>query len=260
MTARRLVVVSPHLDDAVFSLGSTIAARADAGTDIAIVTIFAGDPEDDGPATPWQERSGFTSAAEAAHVLRAEDAAACALVGATPIWLPFASTAPDDRILGLLRPALDGADVVVVPGFPCWHGDHVRATQLTAAVVPHAQLALYVEQPYATWRLLGRGAPLRTRLGAIAAFADPRRARRLQAPGPPPAMPAVDGSLDWRVNPGSPDQRRRKRSAMRCYESQWRIFSPLLLPGISLYERRRGGEELAFLGEAAAAWERTPQE
>ena len=32
MTARRLVVVSPHLDDAVFSLGSTIAACADAGT------------------------------------------------------------------------------------------------------------------------------------------------------------------------------------------------------------------------------------
>ena len=255
MGVRRVVVVSPHLDDAVFSLGGTIAALADAGTDVAVLTVFAGDPEADGPPTPWQQRSGFASTAQAVQVLRAEDAAACELLGATPVWLPFASGAPDERILDLLRPALDDAEVVVAPGFPCTHGDHVRATQLTAAVVPQPKLGVYVEQPYATWRLLGSGVPLRGRLRALAALAADGRARRLQAPGPPPALPALDGALGWGVRAASTENRRRKRRAMRCYESQWRIFSTLLLPGIALYERRRGGEELAFVGEAAAWWE-----
>jgi LmbE family N-acetylglucosaminyl deacetylase len=254
MRVRRLTVVSPHLDDAVFSLGGTIATLADAGTDVSVLTIFAGDPESDGPPTRWQERSGFASRAQAAHVLRAEDEAACELLGARPVWLPFASGAPDDTILELLGPALSEADVVVVPGFPCTHEDHVRSAQLTAAVVLPEKLALYVEQPYATWRLLGGGVPLQRRLRALAALAADSRARRLQAPGPPPALPAL-GGLAWRVQAASSEHRRRKRRAMRCYESQWRIFSRFLLPGIALYERSRGGEELAFVGQVAASLE-----
>ena len=38
----RVVAVSPHLDDAVFSAGGTLARLAAAGHEVTVVTVFTG--------------------------------------------------------------------------------------------------------------------------------------------------------------------------------------------------------------------------
>lgn len=48
-----LVVLSPHLDDAVLSLGATIARLSRHGRSVRVVTAFANDPTSRAPAGPW---------------------------------------------------------------------------------------------------------------------------------------------------------------------------------------------------------------
>lgn len=50
------VVVSPHLDDAILSLGATVAGLARNGLAISVVTVFAGDTSSAKPCGGWDER------------------------------------------------------------------------------------------------------------------------------------------------------------------------------------------------------------
>src|SRR5207244_2118642 len=84
-----VVVISPHLDDAIFSLGAAIAQTVRSGGDVTVLTVFAGDPSSSAPAGNWDARAGFATVGEAAHARRREDERACAHVGAIPVWLPF---------------------------------------------------------------------------------------------------------------------------------------------------------------------------
>lgn len=43
-TARRVLAISPHLDDAALSVGATLADLAAQGADVHVVTLFAGTP------------------------------------------------------------------------------------------------------------------------------------------------------------------------------------------------------------------------
>lgn len=67
---KRLLVLSPHLDDAMFSLAS-VAQRYES----EVWTVFAGEPEA-GVRTEWDERCGFDSGRELIRARRAEDQAA----------------------------------------------------------------------------------------------------------------------------------------------------------------------------------------
>ncbi|HEV3227404.1 MAG TPA: PIG-L family deacetylase, partial [Acidimicrobiales bacterium] len=78
-----VVVLSPHLDDAVLSLGATIAASVRAGASVRVVTVFSGDPTSTRAASRWEVQCGFSSAAEAARTRRDEDTVACGRIGAT---------------------------------------------------------------------------------------------------------------------------------------------------------------------------------
>ena len=136
---RDVVVLSPHLDDAVFSLGATISRLARSG---------AGD---------WDRGTGFETAGEAAAARREEDRRACALLGATPIWQPFVDVqyengATDDALLAGVRAAARDADALLVPGFPLAHPDHARIAPLVVENPEFAgKIALYAELPYALW-------------------------------------------------------------------------------------------------------------
>ncbi len=50
---KRVVVVSPHSDDAVLSLGAAIAAWARRGAEVEVLTVFALDPGSHAPAGGW---------------------------------------------------------------------------------------------------------------------------------------------------------------------------------------------------------------
>jgi LmbE family N-acetylglucosaminyl deacetylase len=152
----RVAVLSPHLDDAVFSLGAALARAARRGAAVTVVTVFANDPESAAPPEPWDAASGFASAADAARGRRDEDAAACRLIGARPVWLPLADEdhggAEDDEVLAAVQRAVAGADVALVPGFPLEHGDHLRLARIVHDRLPVARTGFYAEQPYAVWR------------------------------------------------------------------------------------------------------------
>jgi LmbE family N-acetylglucosaminyl deacetylase len=165
-----VAVLSPHLDDAVLSLGAAIAASP---SEIAIVTVLAGDPNSELPAGEWDADAGFRTAGAAARARRREDELACAVVGARPVWLPFADhqyarEEPDDEIWAAVEEALGDAETVLLPGFPLQHDDHAWLLELARRKgLPGRRVGLYVEQPYAAawapslpgdgWRPLAAG-------------------------------------------------------------------------------------------------------
>jgi LmbE family N-acetylglucosaminyl deacetylase len=225
---RQVVVVSPHLDDGVFSLGAAIACATRKGADVTILTVLAGDPTSTTPAGPWDARAGFATAGEAAAARRTEDEQACELVRARPIWLPFsdeqyARGGSDEEIRAAAVEAVGDAQVVL-PGFPLLHRDHAWLRRLLDGAFPAEQASLYTEQPYAAESSEQPGAD----------GAGPR------AGVPPPAA--------WlRVGASLPDQL-RKIKACRAYRSQLPLIGDGIVAAILRYELRVGGEAVAPLG------------
>jgi LmbE family N-acetylglucosaminyl deacetylase len=153
----RVTVLSPHLDDGVLSLGASIADAVRTGSEVTIISVFAGDPEAPEPAGAWDRRAGFATHGEAARVRREEDVHACAALGARPAWLALADEQyvpdPDEAVLSHLAEAVSGMDVVLVPGRPLVHADHQRLYRLVSSHgLDHAHLRLYAELPYDLWR------------------------------------------------------------------------------------------------------------
>jgi LmbE family N-acetylglucosaminyl deacetylase len=92
----RVVIVSPHLDDAVLGCGRFMAAHPG----VTVVTVFAGNP----PAYPdpmrvWDVQSGFAPGDDVMDARRTEDLAALAVLEATPVHLDFVEHTynPGDR-------------------------------------------------------------------------------------------------------------------------------------------------------------------
>jgi LmbE family N-acetylglucosaminyl deacetylase len=152
----RLLVVSPHLDDGILSLGAYLAERAARGAEVKVLTIFAGDPSSTAPAGRWDARAGFATAGDAARHRRDEDRAACAIVGAECAWMPFfdkdyGPSPADDAVWERLSTHVAAADAVFVPGRPLIHPDHAWASSLTTAFADPAKIVFYAELPYDVW-------------------------------------------------------------------------------------------------------------
>jgi LmbE family N-acetylglucosaminyl deacetylase len=152
----RVVVVSPHLDDAVFSLGATIARAVRRGADIQVLTVLAGSTESLAPAGRWDARSGYETEGAAARARREEDRRACEILGAAPRWLSYGDDqyerhGDDRRIRDDLVDSLRDADTALLPGFPLRHPDHAWLVPLVLGdAVPCRRIGLYLELPYAT--------------------------------------------------------------------------------------------------------------
>src|ERR671926_103609 len=77
----RVVVVSPHLDDAVLGCGRLLARHSGA----TVVTVFAGNPPRyPDPMRVWDVQSGFGPHDDVMEARRKEDRAALAVLDATP--------------------------------------------------------------------------------------------------------------------------------------------------------------------------------
>jgi LmbE family N-acetylglucosaminyl deacetylase len=229
-----VVVVSPHLDDAVISLAATIARAAKAGARVRVLTVFAGNPASGQPAGGWDQRGGYTTEGAAAAGRRAEDRAACAIVGAEPVWLDFpdgdyAGDRQPETVFAAVADALGGADAVLVPGFPLTNPDHAwLAELLLGRALPCARVGLYAEQPY---RYMVRG-----------------ERRRLEVPAQ--IAPRLPHGIEWTF-PAHISDVRLKRTAILAYESQ--------LPLLGFTAKRRRKLHRMLLDEAlhrgeAIAW------
>ncbi|MGE3908913.1 MAG: PIG-L deacetylase family protein [Chloroflexota bacterium] len=234
-----LVVISPHLDDAVLSCGDLLRDHPGA----VVVTAFAGRPMAYPPRTSWDERAGFEPGADVVAARRAEDGRALAELGASPRWLDF----PDPQyglrphrreLTDALKATLDdlSPDVVVAP-LGIFHDDH--------ALTGDAALDVLGQQTSACW-LVYADAIYRNLPDLVN-----DRLRQLSEAGL--TLREVNASAD----PASD----RKRRAVACYSSQvqalerswkggvsdafaperyWQIVAPTVAASAPPGEKRRG--------------------
>ena len=216
----------------MFSLGAAIAGATRAGAHIEVLTVMAADPASETPAGPWDDRSWFLSEGHAARLRRKEDAAACAILGAKPQWLPYGDEQYDrhggeKEIHSAVSAIVAGADSVLIPGFPLANPDHAWLSELLIRRgLPCGRLGLYVEQPYTFTR---RWVPDTTVMT--------------------PLQPLLKPPVGWTSLPTEEADRRAKFTAMRAYRSQLRqlSMSNIALRRLLRYEVACQGEAIAWL-------------
>jgi LmbE family N-acetylglucosaminyl deacetylase len=140
------VILSPHLDDAVLSLGQFMQTEP-----CTVVTVFAGSPRDG--LSDYDASCGFTTSAQAMTKRLAEDDAALGVLG---VWaerlqfldLQYGQPTEDDDLAAALAPYLK-PDVMVPLGLG--HPDHVQVARCVRAAAPVGMpLFFYEESPYRT--------------------------------------------------------------------------------------------------------------
>lgn len=164
------LAVSPHLDDAAFSCGGTLAMLAASGWRVAVLTVFtASVPDPKGFALACQLDKGLPPHVDYMALRRDEDRAAVAALGATALWLPFREaphrgygSAPelfsgpreDDGIVPEVAAALSRAvqeirpDLLLAPQGIGGHVDHVQVIRALRLAEPSALVLLWRDFPY----------------------------------------------------------------------------------------------------------------
>ena len=165
----RVVAVSPHLDDAVFSAGGTLARLAAAGHEVVVVTVFTGSvTAPTGFALACQTDKGLAPDVDYMALRRDEDAAALARLGVrgehlglfeaphrgydSPAALFAGRRDGDDvatAVTDAVAPRLHGADLVLAPQSVGDHVDHQVVTAVVAALADPARTAWWRDTPYA---------------------------------------------------------------------------------------------------------------
>lgn len=164
-----LVAISPHLDDAAFSVGGLLAAHARGGGRVTIVTCFTGNvAKPSGFALACQQDKGLAADVDYMALRRAEDLAACAVIGAAAVHLPlleaphrgydsapalFAARRDDDPMLAPLTAALAAQIAALAPDLllgPLAIGNHVDHWLVRDALAAtHASVWWWEDWPYA---------------------------------------------------------------------------------------------------------------
>lgn len=142
----KLLVVSPHFDDAILSAGQFMAERPDC----EVVTIFGGEPlASEKVSTPYDKKCGFKNAKDAVSERRRENDAATALLHATKVDFDF----PDgqygydvtvEQIATVLQRLIDGREYEgIYAPLGLGHPDHEK--------VANAVLKLETSLPITLW-------------------------------------------------------------------------------------------------------------
>ena len=215
-----LVVVSPHLDDAVLSCGDLLARHPGS----TVITVFAGQPATYPALTRWDASAGFVEGDDVVALRRREDALALSLLDARPHWLDFVDTqygaSPDlEAVATELRRAIaaTGLTAVIAP-LGLYHPDHQmtsNAALTVASELPGVALLLYEDAIYrpkpgyvarrlamlrdAGWLLTGPSSIASTPQKRSAAKAYASQLRALSAPGHPGFDDAFEPERYWRI-------------------------------------------------------------
>lgn len=248
-----ILVVSPHLDDAVLSIGGSIAMWSAAGHRVVVASVYTAGPALDELAPSMRKFADYTTR-------RAEDAAACAVVGAETRRLDqierafrkpylkgwsFFSTPRErggfDR-LHAVTSAIDGLadlapDRVLIPLGIGNHVDHVEAmiaaTDIAIARGWLGRVGFYEDFYALSGQMRGRHFVSGTRIWRrwnAPLLKAPKLAVLLRTIAAARRGPPVETLLDpvlrgavWELE-SSPIDEDRKLAAIACYASQARAF------------------------------------
>lgn len=190
-----LVIVSPHLDDAVLSCGQFMAGRADT----VVVTVFTGTPAPRGMTTTYDRNCGFDNAYQAMARRRMEDQRALGYLAASSRHCGFVDHqyAPDRRPAledvadAIAREVIDADAVAILAPVGLGHPDHLLVAAACRLLAMDLPITIYEELPY----------------------------RVLHAEQVPGAL------AEWGVRGGVPEfigtgELATKEQAMNCYTSQ----------------------------------------
>jgi LmbE family N-acetylglucosaminyl deacetylase len=234
---QRIVVLSPHFDDAAMGAGQMLIRHMDTRT--AVITVLGGRPPSyPDPPTSWDALGGFRAGDDVVAVRREEDRAAMEVLGAEPVWLDY----PDHQYLDPVdRPKAEE----VAPALE----EAVAAQAPTAVFMPmglanpdhvmtHAA-ALMVRARHPEWTWFAYEDHGYKHLPGLLAW----RVSKLFRSGlwPTPALVPVAAETD------------RKRQAIWCYASQ----IPPLEQDHALTERLAANvpEQFWHLAPPPAGWE-----
>lgn len=180
--AGRLLVVSPHLDDAVLSCAGLIRHARD----VTVYTVFAADAPPAAPFTQWDRDCGFAPGTNVMEARRQEDARALGHLGASWRWGKelqegYRSELPTEQDVaqGIADAiaAVDPTHVALPVGI--WHTDHLltaRASRSLLGGSAGTSWFFYADQPYAHRK------PLALRRRLADERAEGRDLRRLEVP------------------------------------------------------------------------------
>jgi LmbE family N-acetylglucosaminyl deacetylase len=174
----KTIYLSPHLDDVALSCGGRVFLETAASQPVLIVTLMAGEPAPDLPLSAFAQdlHQRWELPLETVHARRAEDAAACQILGADylhwefldcvyrtdpargehcyPTWESIIITqhpADDSTISQLVQQLsqLPSADDIVVPLTAGQHLDHRLVRQAAEQTFGAERLIYYEDYPYA---------------------------------------------------------------------------------------------------------------
>ena len=222
----QIVVLSPHLDDAALSLGSTLTRWAQQDLDIVIINVFS--------ESTFAPRAARESHQDIASLRRAEDQAFTDSLGSRvtvvdlrksdaplrlgndaplmlePPWPQTADTELLSHLVDMFRPWVT-APLVCVPAGVGGHVDHCVVRKAAERLWPTSSLLYYEDQPYA------------------ALMSSERLKRTLAALGLPEVTLVLGGAIDPAC----------KREHLRHYTSQ---FGAGLIRKVVRRLRQLGGE------------------
>lgn len=132
---RKVLLISPHFDDAVLSAGQFMAERPDC----EVITVFAGMPlTPERVKTPYDNKCGFDNAQDAMAERQRENDAALALLEATAIDLDFIDSQYEnevikthvDDIVEALQNIIDENDYeFIMAPIGLGHPDHMKVNE-----------------------------------------------------------------------------------------------------------------------------------
>jgi len=166
------LALSPHLDDAAFSAGGTLACLVDQGWTVVLATLFtASVPGPSGFALACQTDKGLSPDADYMALRRAEDLVACKALGARPVWLGlreaphrgyasaaelFAEIREDDTTDQAVSAAIAGLlsslqpTLLLAPQAIGAHVDHVLTARAIQQLRPAVPVLWWQDFPYTT--------------------------------------------------------------------------------------------------------------
>ena len=146
----KILLVSPHFDDAILSAGQFMAERPDC----EVVTIFAGfPPEPENVFTPYDEKCGFKNAEDAVAERQRENDRATSLLRATKIDLGFPDgqygiKVTQEDISNRLQKMVDKNiyEAIYAP-LGLGHPDHIKVTNAVLSLETDLPITLWEDLP-----------------------------------------------------------------------------------------------------------------